>query len=137
MKWSTHVLASAALFVAVCMSPVSAQVNSVGRITPPEVNDDRPGTGGTDTGGISTSSNSDQDACGALLCLAGVMLTGSTPDKCSGYIKKYFAIVSFKNGDFSPSKTLKARTNFLNQCTSGDGQSKSNVNNRYGKSLGL
>jgi len=91
-----------------------------------------PVDGGTVQGG-----GDNMDACGAALCLAGVMMTGSNPDKCSGYIETYFGIIATKRGIFNPTKTATARLDFLKQCRSGDSQSQNNVNNRYGKSRGL
>ncbi|EMX9857244.1 TrbM/KikA/MpfK family conjugal transfer protein [Campylobacter helveticus] len=47
------------------------------------------------------------DACGALLCLAGGMMSG----ECASYVAKYFAIQLSK-----PWKTAQARRDFLNLC---------------------
>lgn len=77
------------------------------------------------------------DACGAVLCLAGAMMSGSAPTQCTSYIRKYFEIVGTSHGSFNPSKTIRYRMNFLNQCGSSDSQTKSNVNNRYGTSSGI
>ena len=102
-----------------------------------EATSSRAGGGGGALGGTGSSGGGSQNACGALLCLAGVMMTGQNPSSCSGYITSYFTIVKFKNGVFSPSKTMSARANFLNQCSGGDSQTKGQVNNQFGGLLGL
>lgn len=65
------------------------------------------------------------------------MISGKPPTKCNSYIEKYFGIVAYKHGDFSPDRTLKARANFLNQCKGGDNNTNNKVNDKYGKSRGL
>ena len=39
-------------------------------------------------------------ACGAVLCLAGAVMTGDLESECSGYAKEYFSILKFKRGKF-------------------------------------
>lgn len=77
------------------------------------------------------------DACGAILCLAGEMTGSSGGSECSGYIKRYFNIVEKHHGDFSPSRTARKRMDFLEQCRSDNSDTKSRVNSRYGQRLGL
>lgn len=97
-----------------------------------------PGGGGRGgAGGVASPGGGNQDACGVVLCLAGAAMNGQLPTACTGYVEKYFAIQAFHNGDFSPSRTAKARMNFLNQCQGSDAQSKNSVNNRYGGQMGL
>lgn len=79
----------------------------------------------------SSSGSNNTTACGAVMCLIS-SAAGNTPSECEQYLKAYFAIVEFKHGDFSPSKTLSARANFLNQCKSSDPNSRNSVNNQYG-----
>jgi hypothetical protein len=87
--------------------------------------------------GNGNSGTSNSDACGAVLCLAGAALQGQVPTKCEPYIRKYFEIQVFSGGDFNPSKTFKKRRQFLDQCQSSDDKTRSDVNNRYGKSTGI
>ena len=72
------------------------------------------------------------DACSVELCMSGMVLSGSQPDKCDGPIKDFFDIIKYKNGDPSPSRTLKARKSFLNKCPSGNVKEKSDVLAKYG-----
>ncbi len=72
------------------------------------------------------------DACSVELCMAGMVLTGSQPDQCSGPIKDFFDIIKFKNGAPSPSRTLKARQSFLNSCPSGNTKEKSGILGKFG-----
>ena len=81
---------------------------------------------------------SDQDdACGAVLCLAGEMKGASGGGECSRYLERYFNIVERHHGDFSPSRTARKRLDFLEQCPSGNSDTQSQVNDRYGTRRGL
>lgn len=51
-------------------------------------------------------------ACEVILCLS----SSTRPSECSAPISKYFSIRIYHHGSFSPSKTIKARKNFLNLC---------------------
>lgn len=51
-------------------------------------------------------------ACEVILCLS----SSARPAECSAPISKYFAIRIYHHGNFSPSKTINARKNFLNLC---------------------
>jgi hypothetical protein len=52
-------------------------------------------------------------ACEVILCLS----TGSPPTECKDSLKKYFKIlVKSSTGLLDPTKTLKARKNFLKIC---------------------
>lgn len=51
-------------------------------------------------------------ACEVILCLS----SSTRPSECSAPISKYFSIKIYHHGSFSPSKTIKARKNFLNLC---------------------
>lgn len=53
-----------------------------------------------------------QDACGAILCLA----SSSKVSECTSYLKRYFSIKIFKHGVLNWSKTIDARRSFLNIC---------------------
>ena len=72
------------------------------------------------------------DACSVELCMAGMVLTGAEPSQCSGPIKDFFAIVKFKNGAPSPSRTFNARQSLLNSCPSGNAQQKSDILAKFG-----
>lgn len=85
---------------------------------------------------LAMASSSD-DACGAILCLAGEMTGASGGSACSGYIKRYFSIIEKHHGDFSPSRTARKRLEFLDQCQSGESDTKEQVNDRYGMQRGL
>lgn len=87
--------------------------------------------------GNGNTGNSNSDACGAVLCLMGAAMQGKVPTKCEPYIRKYFEIQVFSGGDFDPRKTFKKRRQFLDQCQSSDDKTRSDVNNRYGKSSGI
>ncbi|MBP0593658.1 killer protein [Paraburkholderia sp. LEh10] len=85
------------------------------------------------TGGTTARADDDnQNACGAVLCLAGLMLGGNGGGECSQYEADYFSIVRYHHGHFDLSGTSNARGNFLNQCHSVGSDQKSAVNSKYG-----
>lgn len=86
---------------------------------------------------ISMPQSSNDDACGAALCLAGEMIGHGGGGKCQVYIHKYFVITVTSNGTFNPTKTAKKRMDFLKQCPSGDDSTQKRVNDRYGGATGL
>ncbi|MFX1689765.1 killer protein [Paraburkholderia sp. A2RI-6] len=73
-----------------------------------------------------------QDACGAVLCLAGLIMGGNGGKTCAEYETGYFSIVRFHNGHFDLSGTANARTDFTNQCQSVGSDVKGPVNSKYG-----
>ncbi|CAD6562897.1 TrbM/KikA/MpfK family conjugal transfer protein [Paraburkholderia sabiae] len=73
-----------------------------------------------------------QSACGAVLCLAGLMQGGNGGRECSQYEADYFSIVRYHHGHFDLSGTSNARDDFLNQCRSVGSDQKSAVNSKYG-----
>ncbi len=73
-----------------------------------------------------------ENACGAVLCLAGLMQGGNRGRECSQYEANYFSIVRYHHGHFDLSGTSNARGDFLNQCRSAGGDQKSSVNSKYG-----
>ena len=73
-----------------------------------------------------------QDACGAVLCLAGLIMGGNGGKTCAGYEASYFSIVKFHNGHFDLSGTSSARGDFLNQCQSVCSDLNGHVNSKYG-----
>ncbi len=93
----------------------------------------KPGEGGGQPAPAPAPKADNQDACGAALCLAGAAMEGKSPDSCNSYIQKYFEQQVITSSGFNPSKTLKAREKFLNQCKSSDQKTKDDVNNKYGK----
>ena len=79
----------------------------------------------------------EDDACGAILCLAGEMTGSSGGGECSRYLEQYFSIIERHHGDFSPSRTARKRMDFLEQCPSGNSDTRNQVNDRYGTRWGL
>lgn len=75
----------------------------------------------------SYGSKSDSDACGATLCLLGMTRDGD----CDKYVTRYFSIVRYKKGKFSPSRTAEARGDFLAQCVE-DQTSAGSANDKWG-----
>ncbi|WP_036013012.1 TrbM/KikA/MpfK family conjugal transfer protein [Robbsia andropogonis] len=73
-----------------------------------------------------------QDACGAVLCLAGLMTGSDGGESCRKYDADYFSIVRFHHGHFDLSGTANARSDFLDQCQSAGGDVKGAVNSKYG-----
>lgn len=74
----------------------------------------------------------DISACGAVLCLAGLMDGGNGVGQCNQYERDYFSIVRYHHGHFDLSGTSSARGDFLNQCKSVGSDQKSSVNSKYG-----
>ena len=71
-------------------------------------------------------------ACGAVLCLAGLIAGGSAGGDCKNYMTGYFSIVKFHHGHFDETGTSNARSDFTNQCQSVGSGTKKGVNDRYG-----
>ena len=78
------------------------------------------------------SDDDNEDACGAVLCLAGLMKGGNGGGGCSRYEASYFSIVRYHHGHFDLGGTSSARGDFLNQCGAVGSDQKSIVNSRYG-----
>ncbi|WP_321938343.1 killer protein [Paraburkholderia sp. J8-2] len=76
--------------------------------------------------------NDNVDACGVVLCLAGVMGGGSGGKTCDEYEATYFSIVRFHHGHFDPGGTTNARGDYLNECESVGSDLRGSVNSRYG-----
>ncbi|MEX3968148.1 MULTISPECIES: Killer protein [Paraburkholderia] len=74
-----------------------------------------------------------QNACGAVLCLAGLMMGGNGGKTCAEYESGYFSIVRFHHGHFDEGGTANARGDFLNQCQSVGSAVKDPVNSQYGR----
>lgn len=109
---------------------IAHPINSVNGVEDPcERNPPNPGQG--------DSGNSNEDACGAVLCLAGAAMSGKAPTSCDKYIRKYFEQQVFDSSGLDPSKTFKARRKFLDQCKSSDDKTRGDVNDKYGKSSGI
>ena len=83
---------------------------------------------------IEVNASDNQSACGAVLCLAGLIAGGSGGGDCEGYMRDYFSIVKFHNGHFDLAGTLNARTDFTDQCQSADAVTKKSANDKYGTS---
>ncbi|HTR09054.1 MAG TPA: killer protein [Paraburkholderia sp.] len=73
-----------------------------------------------------------QNACGAVLCLAGLMQGANGGRDCRQYEADYFSIVRYHHGHFDLGGTSRARGDYLNQCRSAGSDQKSSVNARYG-----
>ena len=71
-------------------------------------------------------------ACGAVLCLAGLIDGGSAGGGCKNYMTDYFSIVKFHHGHFDETGTANARSDFADQCQSVGSGTKKGVNDRYG-----
>lgn len=71
-------------------------------------------------------------ACGAVLCLAGLIAGGSADGDCKNYMAGYFSIVKFHRGHFDETGTSNARSDFTNQCQSVGSGIKKGVSDRYG-----
>lgn len=73
------------------------------------------------------------DACATVLCLGGTMMGGQGGDMCSSGIDDYFDIKKYRKGKFSPSKTAKARKEYLDECKSEDNKlNKARINAKFG-----
>lgn len=72
-------------------------------------------------------SKSDSEACGATLCLLGMIRDGD----CDKYVTKYFSIIRTKKGKFSPSRTAEARGDFVAQCAEDQDRAKA-ANDKWG-----
>lgn len=79
-------------------------------------------------------SNADApQACATILCIAGIMMGGSGGGACSSAIDAYFDIRRYRKGDFSPSRTAKARGSFLDKCPSSENKANASmINSAYG-----
>lgn len=84
------------------------------------------------TAATKARADDNQSACGAVLCLAGLMQGGNGGRECSQYEADYFSIVRYHHGHFDLSGTSNARGDFLNQCHSAGSDQKSAVNSKYG-----
>jgi TrbM len=76
--------------------------------------------------------NDNTSACGAVLCLAGLINGGSAGGDCKDYMTGYFSIVKFHHGHFDETGTSNARRDFTNQCKSVGSNTKAGVNDKYG-----
>ncbi|MEX3943026.1 killer protein [Paraburkholderia sp. BR10937] len=81
----------------------------------------------------SSHADDNQDACGAVLCLAGLIMGGNGGKTCAEYEAGYFSIVRFHHGHFDEGGTANARGDFLNQCQSAGSDVKGPVNSQYGR----
>src|ERR1700675_3170980 len=57
-------------------------------------------------------------ACGAVLCLAGLIAGGSAGGGCKNYMTGYFSIVKFHHGHFDETGTSNPRTDFTTTAPS-------------------
>lgn len=80
---------------------------------------------------VSAFADSEEDACGAILCLA----SPTKPSECKPYLAKYFSIRKFKHGIFSISRTIDARKDFLRICPNSDDMDLDRLANAIGNTL--
>lgn len=73
-----------------------------------------------------------KDACATIVCLGGSMIGGKGGMMCKEPIQDYFDIKKTKHGDFSPSRTLKARKDYLDDCESEKEGNKARIHAKYG-----
>ncbi len=75
-----------------------------------------------------------KDPCGTELCLSDyeMALQGGM---CQQHIDDFFSIIKYKKDKFSPSKTLKARRDYLYSCESGNESDKERILAKYGSIL--
>jgi len=69
--------------------------------------------------------------CGAELCLSDFKAAANV-NECSPEMDSFFKIVKKKHGHFSPSRTLKARRDYLYKCESGNTSDKERILAKYG-----
>ncbi|WNC95458.1 TrbM/KikA/MpfK family conjugal transfer protein (plasmid) [Paraburkholderia sp. FT54] len=81
---------------------------------------------------VALADDDNPSACGAVLCLAGLIADGSAGGDCNNYMTGYFSIVKFRHGHFDETGTSNARSDFTNQCQSAGPDTKKGVNDRYG-----
>lgn len=75
----------------------------------------------------------DDKACGAIICITGEMIGISGGSECNSHIDDYFDIKKKRLGVFSPSRTLKARTKYLNRCDTVLGKANAQaINSAFG-----
>lgn len=71
------------------------------------------------------------NACATIMCLGGFQLGGRGGSECKGHIQDYFDIRKTKHGDFSPSRTCRAREDYLNECKEGSPVDKARIQAKY------
>jgi len=69
--------------------------------------------------------------CGAELCLSDFR-AAKMAVACKPEIDSYFSIRRTKHGDFSPSRTYKARRDYLYKCDSGNTLQKEYIMQKFG-----
>ncbi len=82
--------------------------------------------------GLSATPAMAKDACATVICLGGSMIGGKGGMMCKDPIQDYFDIKKTKHGDFSPSRTLKARKEYLDKCESENEGNKARIHAKYG-----
>lgn len=76
--------------------------------------------------------NAEDDACGAVICLAGGQIGG----ECSSFVQKFFGITVFKKGKFKPDATANERKSYLSgSCPLADPGSIGTAISKFGKVL--
>jgi hypothetical protein len=75
-----------------------------------------------------------KDPCGTELCLSNLTVAMDAQG-CQEHIDGFFSIIKYKHDKFSPSKTLKARKSYLEQCESGNDSDKTRILAKYGMIL--
>lgn len=80
---------------------------------------------------ISISLSANASPCGVELCLSDFE-AATNVNECKSEMDEFFSIIKTKRGKFSPSRTLKARRDFLYRCESGNDMEKESILARFG-----
>lgn len=72
--------------------------------------------------------------CGTELCLSDFD-AATNLSECKPEMDEFFEIVKYKRDKFSPSRTLKARRDYLYKCESGNDTDKERILAKYGAIL--
>ncbi len=72
--------------------------------------------------------------CGTELCLSDFD-AASNLSECKPEMDEFFEIVKYRKDKFSPSRTLKARRDYLYKCESGNDTDKERILAKYGAIL--
>lgn len=73
------------------------------------------------------------DACESVICLYGKMTGNSGGGDCKSPEKAFFDIVKKNKHGFQPSKTFKARNQFLGQCKTAEPTIVARIMKKFGK----
>lgn len=74
------------------------------------------------------------DPCGTELCLSDYKAAMNL-QQCDSHVDDFFSIIKYRKDKFSPSRTLKARRDYLYKCQSGNTTDKERILAKYGAIL--